>query len=446
MVLETPGPHRESRRAFPVGPRPLWLPSPFLTRPNSAMGRAMVNLQDILAARERIRGAIRPTPCPASDYFTERTGCASVWFKMENLQRTGAFKERGALNKLLTLSPDEKTRGVIAASAGNHAQGLAYHARKLGVKATIVMPERTPLIKVSRTRDEYGACVVLKGTNFDEAYAEAVRLQQEQNLVFVHPFNDPHVIAGQGTIGLELLEQTPFMDMVVVPIGGGGLLSGIACALKETNPRIQVVGVQTAALASMKASLEAGHVVELPPGATLADGIAVRRPGELTYAMVRKYVDEVVTVDEEEIANAILVMLEQEKSVVEGAGAVGVAALINNHLPKANDKKVVVLLGGGNIDMNVISRIIERGLVKAGRLVRLEVSMPDRPGLLARLTAQIAEQRANVVEIHHNRAFSKKAGLGEVMVEVTLETTGRPHIQELMDALGRQGWQVSEEL
>ncbi len=403
----------------------------------------MVKLQDILAARERIRGAIRPTPCPASDYFTERTGCASVWFKMENLQRTGAFKERGALNKLLTLSAEEKARGVIAASAGNHAQGLAYHARKLGVKATIVMPERTPLIKVTRTRDEYGANVILKGTNFDEAYTEAVRLQQEHNLVFVHPFNDAQVIAGQGTIGLELLEQTPFMDMVVVPIGGGGLISGIGCALKETNPRIQVVGVETAALPSMKASLDAGHVVELPPGATIADGIAVRRPGELTYAMVRKYVDDIVTVDEEEIANAILVMLEQEKSVVEGAGAVGVAALINNHIPQANDKKVVVLLGGGNIDMNVISRIIERGLVKAGRLVRLEVRLPDRPGMLAGLTSQIAEQRANIVEIHHNRAFSK-AGLGEVTVEVTLETTGRPHIQELIDALSRQGWQVAE--
>jgi threonine dehydratase len=404
----------------------------------------MVKLQDILAARERIRGAIRPTPCPASDYFTERTGCASVWFKMENLQRTGAFKERGALNKLLTLSAEEKARGVIAASAGNHAQGLAYHARKLGVKATIVMPERTPLIKVSRTRDEYGANVVLHGTNFDESYEEAVRLQKEHNLVFVHPFDDAQVIAGQGTIGLELMEQMPFLDMVIVPIGGGGLISGIACALKETNPRIRVVGVQTAALPSMKASLEAGHVVELPPGATIADGIAVRRPGELTYAMARKYVDELVTVDEEEIANAILVMLEQEKSVVEGAGAVGVAALINNHLPSANDKKVVVLLGGGNIDMNVISRIIERGLVKAGRLVRLEVRLPGRPGMLAGFTSEIAEQRANVVEIHHNRAFSK-AGLGEVMVEVTLETTGRPHIQEIMAALGRQGWQVSEE-
>jgi threonine dehydratase len=404
----------------------------------------MVTLQDILAARERIRGAIRPSPCPASDYFTELTRCASIAFKMENLQRTGAFKERGALNKLLTLTAEEKARGVIAASAGNHAQGLAYHARRLGVKATIVMPERTPLIKVSRTRDDYEARVVLKGANFDEAYAEALRLQEQENLVFVHPFNDPYVIAGQGTIGLELLEQSPFMDMVVVPIGGGGLISGVACALKETNPRIQVVGVQAASVASMKSSLEAGQVTELAPGATIAEGIAVRRPGDLTFPMVRKYVDEVVTVDEEEIANAILLLLEQEKSVVEGAGAVGLAALLNGHVPRAVGRNVVVLLCGGNIDMNVISRIIERGLVKAGRLVRLEVSMPDRPGMLARLTAQVAEQRANVVEIHHNRAFSK-TGLGEAMVGLTLETTGRAHIQELIGALARQGWQATEE-
>jgi len=408
------------------------------------MGPAMVNLQDILAARERIRGAIRPTPCPASDYFKERTGCAAVWFKLENLQRTGAFKERGALNKLLTLTPEEKARGVIAASAGNHAQGLAYHALRLGIQATIVMPERTPLIKVSRTRDEYKAHVILKGTNFDESYAEALRLCEEQNLVFVHPFNDDHVIAGQGTIGLELLEQVPFMDMVVVPIGGGGLISGIACALKEANPRIQVVGVQTQALSSMKASIDAGKVTEIAAGSTMADGIAVRKPGDRTFAMVRKYVDEVVTVDEEEIANAILLLLEQEKSVVEGAGAVGLAALLNGRIPRAMGKNVVVLLCGGNIDMNVISRIIERGLVKAGRLVRLVVRLPDRPGMLALLTTQIAEQRANVVEIHHNRAFSK-AGLGEAMVEVTLETTGRAHIQELIDGLGRQGWQVAEE-
>jgi threonine dehydratase len=404
----------------------------------------MVTLQDILAARERLRSALRPTPCPQSDYFTEQTACASVSFKMENLQRTGAFKERGALNKLLTLSPQERARGVIAASAGNHAQGLAYNALRLGVKATIVMPERTPLIKVTRTRDDYQAHVVLKGSNFDEAHAEALRLQKEQDLVFVHPFNDPQVIAGQGTIALELLEQCANLDVVVVPIGGGGLISGVACALKELNPRIQVVGVQTSALASMKASVQAGHPVELAAGTTIADGIAVKRPGDLTFSLVRRYVDDIVTVDEEEIAAAILVLLEQEKSVVEGAGAVGLAALLNGHIPQAHGRHVTVLLTGGNIDMTVISRIIERGLVKTGRLVRLVVRLPDRPGMLARLTTQVAEQRANVVEIHHNRAFSQ-AGLGEAMVELTLETTGRAHIQELMRALTSQGWQVAEE-
>lgn len=404
----------------------------------------MVTYQDILAARERLRSSLRPTPCPQSDYFTEQTSCASVSFKMENLQRTGAFKERGALNKLLTLSPYEKARGVIAASAGNHAQGVAYNALRLGIKATIVMPERTPLIKVSRTRDDYKARVVLKGSNFDDAYAEALRLQKEQDLVFVHPFNDPYVIAGQGTIGLELVEQCANLDMVVVPIGGGGLISGVACALKHHNPRIRVVGVQTAALSSMKQSKEAGHLVEVAAGTTIADGIAVKKPGDLTFAMVREYVDDIVTVDEEEIAAAILVLLEQEKSVVEGAGAVGLAALLNGRIPHAQGQHVTVLLSGGNIDMTVISRIIERGLVKAGRLVRLVVALPDRPGMLARLTTQIAEQRANVVEIHHNRAFSK-AGLGEAMVEVTLETTGRAHIHELMQSLTQQGWQVAEE-
>jgi threonine dehydratase len=404
----------------------------------------MVTLQDILAARDRIRTVLRPTPCPQSDYFTEQLACASVSFKMENLQRTGAFKERGALNKLLTLTPAERERGVIAASAGNHAQGVAYNALRLGIKATIVMPERTPLIKVTRTRDDYKARVVLKGTHFDEAYAEALRLQKEQDLVFVHPFNDPHVIAGQGTIALELLEQCPQLDMVVVPIGGGGLISGIACALKETNPRIRVVGVQTSTLSSMRESMRAGRVVEVAAGTTIADGIAVKKPGELTFAMVQKYVDYIVTVDEEEIASAILALLEQEKSVVEGAGAVGLAALLNGRIPDAHGKHVTVLLSGGNIDMNVISRIIERGLVKAGRLVQLTARLPDRPGMLARLTTLLAEQRANIVEIHHNRAFSH-AGLGEAMVEVTLETTGRGHIQELIHALTQHGIQVSVE-
>ncbi len=403
----------------------------------------MVTLQDILVARERLRKAIRPTPCPQSDYFTERTDCAAVYFKLENLQHTGAFKERGALNKLLTLTPEERKRGVIAASAGNHAQGVAYNALRLGIQATIVMPERTPLIKVSRTRDDYKARVVLKGSNFDEAYAEALRIQEEEGQIFVHPFNDPLVIAGQGTIGLELLEQCPDLEVVLVPIGGGGLISGVACALKEKKPDIQVVGVQTATIASMKASLEAGHLTDLTAaGTTIADGIAVKRVGEQTFAMVRKYVDAVVAVDEEEIAGAILTLLEQEKSVVEGAGAVGLAALLNGHVPQAKRKRTAIILSGGNIDMNVISRIIERGLVKAGRLVQLEVRLPDRPGMLAKLTTQVADLRANVVEIHHERAFSR-AGLGEAMVEVTLETTGPAHIEELERSLQQLGWQVS---
>ncbi len=403
----------------------------------------MVTLQDIVVARERLRKAIRPTPCPQSDYFTERTDCAAVYFKLENLQHTGAFKERGALNKLLTLTPEERKRGVIAASAGNHAQGVAYNALRLGIQATIVMPERTPLIKVTRTRDDYKARVVLKGANFDEAYAEALRIQKEEGQIFVHPFNDPLVIAGQGTIGLELLEQYPDLEVVLVPIGGGGLISGVACALKEKKPGLQVIGVQTSTIASMKASLEAGQMMDLTAaGSTIADGIAVKRVGELTFAMVRKYVDRVVAVDEEEIAGAILTLLEQEKSVVEGAGAVGLAALLNGHVPEAKHKRTAIILSGGNIDMNVISRIIERGLVKAGRLVQLEVRLPDRPGMLAKLTTQVADLRANVVEIHHERAFSR-AGLGEAMVEVTLETTGPGHIRELEHALGQLGWQVS---
>ncbi|WP_426754341.1 threonine ammonia-lyase [Myxococcus sp. Y35] len=403
----------------------------------------MVTLQDIQAARERLRSAIRPTPCPQSDYFTERTECAAVFFKLENLQRTGAFKERGALNKLLTLTEDERRRGVIAASAGNHAQGVAYHARRLGVDATIVMPERTPLIKVSRTKDDYGARVVLKGTNYDEAYAEALRIQKTEDRVFIHPFNDAHVIAGQGTIGLELLEQCPDLEVVLVPIGGGGLISGVACALKETRPNIRVVGVQAETIASMKASLEADERVVLAnAGTTIADGIAVKRVGDLTFPMVRKYVDDVVAVDEEEIAAAILTLLEQEKSVVEGAGAVGLAALLSGEVPAAKGRRTAILLSGGNIDMNVISRIIERGLVKAGRLVQLEVRLPDRPGMLAKLTTQVADLRANVVEIHHERAFSK-AGLGEAMVEVTLETTGPAQIEELERTLQRLGWQVA---
>jgi threonine dehydratase len=403
----------------------------------------MVTLQDIHAAQQRIAGAVSRTPCTRSDQFHDLTDVGELYCKLENLHRTGAFKERGALNKLLTLTAEERARGVIAASAGNHAQGVAYHAGRLGIGATIVMPERTPLIKVTRTR-EFGARVLLHGANFDEAYAEALRVQKAESRVFVHPFDDEVVIAGQGTIGLELLEQVPGLELVVIPIGGGGLISGVACALKETHPHIQVVGVQTAALPSMKASFDANSLVSVPAGTTIADGIAVKRPGERTFELVRRYVDAVVTVDEEEIANAILLLLEREKSVVEGAGAVGLAALIHGKVPQARGKKTALVLSGGNIDVNLISRIIERGLVKDGRIVRLLVRMPDRPGSLAKLTGALAELGANVMEIYHNRSLSK-LGLGEAEVEATLETRGRPHIEELKSTLAQRGWQVTEE-
>jgi threonine dehydratase len=401
----------------------------------------MVTLADIEAARRRIGDQVKLSPCVKSEGFHKLTD-SQCFFKFENLQMTGSFKERGACNKLLQLNAEERARGVIAASAGNHAQGVAYHAGRLGIAATIVMPEATPLIKVQSTRG-YGAKVVLHGANFDEAHAEARRLQQAENLVFVHPFDDEAVIAGQGTVGLELLEQNPYLEVVIVPIGGGGLIGGVATALKEVNPRIRVVGVEPAVLPSMKVAVEQGKPVVIEPATTLADGLAVKQAGSVTLPVVQKYVDEIVTVDEEEIANAILLLLEREKTVVEGAGAASLAALINGKV-KAPGRKVAMILSGGNIDVTILSRIIERGLVKDGRLVRLTVRLPDRPGTLARFTAVLAEKRANIIEIYHNRAFTRGTGLGETEVEVTLETRGLEHIEELKRTLGERGYTVIE--
>jgi threonine dehydratase len=401
----------------------------------------MVTLLDIEAARRRIREHVFLTPCARSEYFSRALGC-EAYFKLENLQMTGSFKERGALNKLLALTPEERARGIICASAGNHAQGVAYHAGRLNIPATIVMPDASPLIKVTSTR-AYGAKVLLFGANFDESLAEARRLEQEGNLVFVHPFDDPAVIAGQGTIGLELMEQNPFLETVIVPIGGGGLIAGVACAMKEVNPRIRIVGVETDAVPKVTASLAAGMPVTVEAGRTIADGIAVRRPGELTFPMIQKYVDEVVTCDDEEISNAILLLLEREKTVAEGAGAITLAAALNRKT-KVAGKRVLMLVGGGNIDVNLISRIIERGLVKDGRLVRLTVTVTDRPGALAKLTEIVARQRANVVEIHHNRAFIKTA-LGDTAVELVLETRGRDHIDDIVRELESKGYAVAQD-
>lgn len=409
--------------------------------PNPQSEVRVVSTQDIVQARERVGQLVARTPCSPSSVFEELTG-AKVFLKFENLQKTGSFKERGAANKLLSLTREERARGAITASAGNHAQGVAYHAGRLGIPATIVMPEHTPLIKVSRTR-AFGARVVLAGATFDEAYAQACRIQEEEEQTFVHPFDDAAVIAGQGTVGLELLEQAPGLEAAIVPIGGGGLISGIAVALKEAKPHIRLIGVQCRSFASMKASVEAGEARIVAGGRTIADGIAVKRPGELTLRHVQRYVDEIVTVTEEEIANAILALLEKEKTVAEGAGAAALAALLHGHVGGLEAKETAVILSGGNIDVTLLSRIIERGLVKEGRLVRMIVTVDDRPGGLAGLTHLVAEASANVIEIHHDRNFGN-AAMGETDVELTLETRGHDHIAALRERLEGAGYRTFE--
>ena len=396
----------------------------------------MVTLSDIQTALGRIRESIQISPCTRSETFSELAG-NSVYLKLENRQRTGAYKERGALNKLLTLSAVERSRGVIAASAGNHAQAVAYHAARLGIRARISMPLPTPLIKVSATRG-YGADVVLHGANYDEAFAEALRQSEADKITFVHAFDDETVIAGQGTLGLELLEQHPDLEVFVVPIGGGGMIGGLACAVKEKNPKVRVIGVQPSRLPSMKVAVAEGKPVTLAAAVTIADGIAVRRAGERTLPLVQKYVDQIVTVEEEEVANAILLLLEREKTLAEGAGAAAVAALVN-HRVELSGKRVAAIVGGGNIDVTLLARIIERGLVKDGRLVRLRVHLPDYPGALHRLTGILAEHRANLVETSYDRAYHG-VNLGDTAIDITMETRGPEHIAELIAALGAAGY------
>lgn len=396
----------------------------------------MITLADIRAACGRIRDSIYLSPCERSESLSQLTG-SSVFLKLDNLQRTGAFKERGALNKLLTLTPEERNRGVIAASAGNHAQGVAYHAVRLGIRAQICMPLTTPLIKVSATK-AYGAEVILHGGNYDEACEEAIRRSEREKLTFIHPFDDDAVIAGQGTLGLEILEQHPDIEAIVSPIGGGGLISGVACAAKEINPGVQVFGVQPSRLPSMKIAMAEGKPVTLPAATTIADGIAVRTAGTRTLQMAQKYVDDVVTVDDEEIANAILLLLEQEKTLAEGAGAAAMAAVLNRKL-QLEGKRVAVLVCGGNIDVSLLSRIMERGLVKDGRLVRLRIHLPDFPGALHHLTGILAKLRANIVETSYDRAYYGVT-LGDTAIEITMETRGPEHIAELLSSLSAGGY------
>lgn len=393
----------------------------------------------ILEAADRLKKRVRRTELIHSHHFSERLGI-SVHLKCENLQRTGSFKIRGALNFMTAQPREALARGVITASAGNHAQGVAFSADLLGVKATVFMPESTPPQKVQATR-EYGAEVVLAGRNFDEAFAAAREAQKESGALFVHPFDDRLVMAGQGTIGMEILEELPDVSTILVPIGGGGLIAGIATAVKETHPYVRIIGVESKAAPSMHYSVKRGKILEAPLMVTLADGIAVKKVGKNTFPIVRELVDEVVLVDEEEIALAIVALLERTKLLVEGAGAVTLAALLNGKAGRLAGKTVCVL-SGGNIDVKTISTVVERGLLAAGRYLKLKVVLDDVPGSLAKLAAEIAATRANIFLINHDRR-SIDLPLGKTEVLLELETRGYDHIEEVIAHLGRRGYEVT---
>jgi threonine dehydratase len=395
----------------------------------------MIALADVQAARARQQGAIFQSPCARSEILSRMLGC-ELYLKLENLQMTGSFKERGALNRLLLLTASERASGVIAASAGNHAQGVAFVAQKLGIAATIVMPRNTPLIKVGSTK-AYGAEVILHGAGYDDAADEAARLAAQRGQCLVPPFDDEHVIAGQGTLGLEVLEQVPGLDALVVPVGGGGLASGVGVAVKSLRPAVAVYGAQAASVPSMERALATGRPVRVAPARTLADGVAVREVSARTLEHVRRFVDHVALVDEPEIARAVLVLLELEKTVAEGAGAIAFAAAMSGQLPIAG-QRVVVVVSGGNIDVNVLSRIIERGLVQSGRCMRVRILLPDVPGALAGLLATVAATQANVLTVHHDR-LAARAGLGSAAVELVLETRGFDHVREVEAAITGAG-------
>lgn len=393
----------------------------------------------IRSARITIAEQIVQTPCTPAESFGELFG-GHAWFKFENLQRTGSFKERGALNRILAIPREERSRGVVAASAGNHAQGVAYHASRLGIDSTIVMPERSALIKVANT-ERLGGRVLLQGSNYDESMREAVRLEEAEGATLIHAFDDEAVIAGQGTIGLELLEQCPQMDVLVVPVGGGGLIAGIAVAIKAVRPELRLIGVEAARIPAALRAHEAGAPTTVAARETIADGIAVRCVGSRTYPLIERWVDELVTVEEEEIASAVLLLLEREKTVVEPAAAAPLAAVLSGRLGALAGRHVVMLLSGGNIDVNFLSRIIDRGLTNDGRLARLQVRVEDRPGALAALTGQLAETGANILRLDHRRG-GHGLWLTEAEVELLIETRGRDHLERLLETLTRAGFAV----
>lgn len=395
-----------------------------------------VGFKDIRQAADLVAGNIVRTPCESSQTLSQITG-ADVILKFENHQFTASFKERGALISLLSLSPEQRQNGVIAMSAGNHAQGVAYHAQRLGIRATIVMPRFTPSVKVSRTR-VFGAEVILYGDCLADARQHSLKLAKDRGLTLIHPYDDEKVIAGQGTIALEMLKDFPDIEQVVIPVGGGGLIAGNAIAAKTLKPEIEIIGVQTSRFPSMFQALR-GEPIHCET-ATFAEGIAVSQPGVLTLPIIRKFVDEILLVEESEIEAAVLLLLEVEKTVVEGAGAVGLAALLANP-ERFKRRKVGLILSGGNIDLFTMSSIIQRGLVRSGRLVRMRVSVPDVPGALSEITNLLGKSNANIIEIQHQRAFTNLS-LRLVEVEFVLQALGNSHIKEIMNALSQANYKA----
>ena len=396
-----------------------------------------MKLQDFTTAREHLQKVLLPTHLIYSPIFSEESG-NQIYIKPENLQKTGAFKIRGAYNKINKLTEEEKKRGVIASSAGNHAQGVAYAARELGIKAVIVMPETTPLIKVQSTK-KYGADVVLYGDVYDDAYQKAKELEAQEGYVFVHPFDDIDVLEGQGTIALEILEEMPDAEVIVVPIGGGGLISGIAAAAKMIKPDIKIIGVEPSGAASATEALKKNKVVTLPEANTIADGTAVKRIGDLTFNCIKQYVDEVVTVDDYELTEAFLLLAEKHKIIAENSGILPLAALKKL---SERGKKVVPVVSGGNIDVLMISSMINKGLISRDRIFNFAVSIPDRPGELAKITHIIADVGANIVKLAHNQ-FKNLSRFRDKEVLITVETNGTDHIQALIDAFAAKGYEVT---
>ena len=396
----------------------------------------MLHLQDILDAADRLQGQVLDTPCVESRTLSDIVG-AQVFLKFENLQFTASFKERGACNRLALLTDDERVRGVVAMSAGNHAQGVAYHAQRLGLRAVIVMPRFTPGVKVERTRG-FGAEVVLHGDTLEEARAHAYTLAEAERLTFVHPYDDEAVAAGQGTLALEMLRAVPDLDTLVIAVGGGGLISGVATAAKALQPGIEIIGVQTSRFPAMVNAIKGTHHVQ--GTSTIAAGIAVGTPGTITQEIIKRLVDDLVLVDEGDIEQAVLMLLEIEKTLVEGAGAAGLAALVR-YPERFKGKRVGLVLCGGNIDPLLLAAIIERGMVRSGRLARIKVSARDVPGVLAQITATVANAGANIEEVHHQRAFTMLAAQN-VEIELVLQTRSKAHVDEVLGLLRSAGMQA----